>query len=607
LLASVLDDIDEALQKMSSSNIASDIIEELTFIVDHAKQHIFSWKAHLLRCINQDEARLDVIDGLDETSVVLVQDWAMKFLPRKFRENQSDWFGKRGLPWHITVAIRRAENQELQMMTFVHVFKSCTQDSCAVLAIMKDVIGKLKSQLPQLESVFYRQDNAGCYHCGATIVGACITGECHGVSVKRMDFSDPQGGKGACDRKAATIKSHMRIHLNEGNNIETASEMVDAIQSGGGVPGVYVTLCDTFEVQKPSFHVKLDSVSVISNIEYSSESLRVWRAYGIGTGKKIPRAKLDVSQVEQFLNHVDCDSNPANGTREAYFHKFKSRAKSSLEDAAKNSDTEAEPVTDASSCPLFSCPEEGCIKTYQRFSALQHHQDCGKHERALEHETLLDKAVYGYADRLQEQSGGVPQMEEFTKSRNVSNQPHLPMGWALKSSQVRRARFTEKQKDYLSSKFFFGESTGQKVDAASVSKSMMTARDSNGSRLFTSSEFLTSQQISSFFSRLASRRSQDQATDSDNELEDQNMENEEAFSDLRSEILRDVALVHPICYDNHNLCELIANSKLTKFAIQMLRDICEHFDIPTADITIRKKAPYIERIVAFGKKCTCQG
>ena len=74
LLASVLDDIDEALQKMSSSNIASDIIEELTFIVDHAKQHIFSWKAHLLRCINQDEARLDVIDGLDETSVVLVQD-----------------------------------------------------------------------------------------------------------------------------------------------------------------------------------------------------------------------------------------------------------------------------------------------------------------------------------------------------------------------------------------------------------------------------------------------------------------------------------------------------------------------------------------------------
>ena len=68
-------------------------------------------------------------------------------------------------------------------------------------------------------------------------------------------------------------------------------------------------------------------------------------------------------------------------------------------------------------------------------------------------------------------------MEEFTKSRNASNQSHFPMGWALKSSQVRRARFTEKQKEYLSSKFLIGESAGQKVDAASVSKSMMTARD----------------------------------------------------------------------------------------------------------------------------------
>ena len=49
------------------------------------------------------------------------------------------------------------------------------------------------------------------------------------------------------------------------------------------------------------------------------------------------------------------------------------------------------------------------------------------------------------------------------------------------------------------------------------------------------------------------------------------------------------------------------NSKLSKFAIQMLRNICEHFDNPTADVIITKKAPYIERTVAFGKKCTYQG
>ena len=32
----------------------------------------------------------------------------------------------------------------------------------------------------------------------------------------------------------------MRVHLNQGSNIETSEEMVDAIKSSGGVPGVDV-------------------------------------------------------------------------------------------------------------------------------------------------------------------------------------------------------------------------------------------------------------------------------------------------------------------------------------------------------------------------------
>ena len=77
---------------------------------------------------------------------------------------------------------------------------------------------------------------------------------------------------------------------------------------------------------------------------------------------------------------------------------------------------------------------------------------------------------------------------------------------ALKFSHVRRTRYTEKQKDYSTSKFGTGETTGQKADAASVAKSMITARDSNENRLSKSSEFLTGHKVSSLFSRLASKR-----------------------------------------------------------------------------------------------------
>ena len=81
------------------------------------------------------------------------------------------------------------------------------------------------------------------------------------------------------------------------------------------------------------------------------------------------------------------------------------------------------------------------------------------------------------------------------------------MGWALKQSCSRNTRFTDKQKDYLIAKFETGEQTGQKADAASVSRLMRSEKDENGEQLFDCSEFLTSRQISSFFSRLASKRS----------------------------------------------------------------------------------------------------
>ena len=88
---------------------------------------------------------------------------------------------------------------------------------------MTDVIGKLKKVMPTLRTVYYGQDNAGCYRSGGTIMGAIQAGKSHGVTVQRLDFSDPQGGKGACDRKAATVKAHIRVHLNEGHDVETAS------------------------------------------------------------------------------------------------------------------------------------------------------------------------------------------------------------------------------------------------------------------------------------------------------------------------------------------------------------------------------------------------
>ena len=83
-------EIERAVQEVGGT---TDTKKDLAFVTLQSKQCINSWNAHLLRSTNRDESRPDVIDELDETSALLVLDRAMKYLPKKFRESQTDWFG----------------------------------------------------------------------------------------------------------------------------------------------------------------------------------------------------------------------------------------------------------------------------------------------------------------------------------------------------------------------------------------------------------------------------------------------------------------------------------------------------------------------------------
>ena len=86
--------------------MTEDELDDLRYTYHMAEEAIRSWKAHQLRSVRQDRARTDILATLEDSSVLITQDWAMKFLPQKYRESQSDWFGKRGISWHISVAAR---------------------------------------------------------------------------------------------------------------------------------------------------------------------------------------------------------------------------------------------------------------------------------------------------------------------------------------------------------------------------------------------------------------------------------------------------------------------------------------------------------------------
>ena len=152
------------------------------------------------------------------------------------------------------------------------------------MAVIEDVVKQLKATFPEVKKVYLRQDNAGCYRSAATLLAIQQISITHKVRM-RIDFLDPQGGKGACDRKAATIKNSIRMYVNSGHDVETASQMKVSIESST-IRGLRVMLCGLQSIPT-SLPGKWEAMSFINNIEYGKTTMKVWRECGIGKGKLI--------------------------------------------------------------------------------------------------------------------------------------------------------------------------------------------------------------------------------------------------------------------------------------------------------------------------------
>ena len=145
---------------------------------------ILQWKAHILRSENQDIAKL--IKSLPSDAILVLMDWAMKFTQLKYREKQSEWFGKRGMSWHVSSVISRSETTNcLQISSYVHLIDNCEQDWYAVCAILTNLLETIKSTQPQIAKAYLRSDGAGCYHNNNLIAAVSNLGSQIGIQVIR--------------------------------------------------------------------------------------------------------------------------------------------------------------------------------------------------------------------------------------------------------------------------------------------------------------------------------------------------------------------------------------------------------------------------------------
>ena len=256
-MLAVLSDIKGKILDSSHLSINRENQEYLLYDFEQAKSDIIQWKAHVLRSVNQDQAKHDEIGMLDDGSAIVVMDWAMKFLQMKYREKQSEWFAKRGISWHVSTIITREEKTgSIEVQTYAHLIDSCQQDWFAVCSIIENLLKNIKAIRPGITSVIFHSDEAGCYHNNFLVASLIDIGKRVGIRVKGYDYYEPAYGKDVCDRILCPMKSAIRCYCNEGNDVDCAAQMRKALCERP-VRGTTAAVCHINEERK-TLDVKKD-------------------------------------------------------------------------------------------------------------------------------------------------------------------------------------------------------------------------------------------------------------------------------------------------------------------------------------------------------------
>ena len=140
---------------------------------------------------------------------------------------------------------------------------------------------------------------------------------------------------------------------------------------------------------------------------------------------------------------------------------------------------------------------------------------------------------------------------------------------------------------------------------AKVSRSNLRQDQGKGKAIH-DQQFLSAQQIQSFFSRKAARIRLGEASGNEYEASDlEAAQDQQALDDARQLVLDEVELLHPIVFDTYNLRDMYKENKLCKLTVCMLKTVSSHFDLTPETAANRRKAPYLSAIEQLIRACPC--
>ncbi|KAF1754714.1 hypothetical protein GCK72_021278 [Caenorhabditis remanei] len=491
-------------------------------------EDIFELKKHYLRAAYTNQEREDILSSLKDNEALITLDFAQKYLPRWHREKQSDYYGKKGISYHVAHTTARIGDVYTQH-SFVHIYsKEVPQDSKLVVMTLLHVLRQLKKVGIIRASI--RSDNAGAYHCAATINSLHWLMEMSGVSISTYTFSEAQNGKSSSDRDASRVKRKAENYVAKDGNIMTSEHFFSALTQGRLLNGMsiyhgYVTVNGNVTSKWPG-------ISNLNHFTVEKNGIRGRRYGSIGSGQLLKKESLNPmngtyhfeeagftpSKIEsnatertnvmsslqtKFWYHSKCSPIRSNKT------KVNSSSECIFEDDNTTPEIEDSDIETPSDIigKLYSCPEVGCSASFLRMGNLEAHVLRGKHKLSPVKLTLRDAAFNFYSRNIEEvgKTRTCPMVgEALEELKETSNTTFSKMGWALPRKQTRKA-FEPHVKQFLVDCFEEGL-TGKRLDPRTVEKRMRTQRKADGTLMFTVEERKDYRQIAGFFSREAEKR-----------------------------------------------------------------------------------------------------
>lgn len=524
---------------------------EAQYLVGAAKKDILNWKAHIVRTFRQNLGRQRAMEDLGDNQVIIWLDWAMKWLPERARENQTSFFGKSGLPWHISVAYKRNQHRTgYDVRYFVHSFQSTVQDSAAVVAVINDTLIRIKAECSYITQAILFSDNAGCYKSGNTIATMPRMEADTGIAVVRWDFSDAQSGKGPADRFAATVKRKVRLFIDEGNNCDTSESFVNCMNSHNGIHGM-TAIVSQLECKEPNGPAsKIKDIKKYHNFLFFGYEIQAHRHFKIGRGAMIAHAPRNSHYLQCYLKPLRVVSREISESvpnrNENFWKSLLDRAATEVERPLEegtdaNADIDLDPETLKNNANLFRCPIPGCSKTYQKYKNLKRHLELMNHDIKAETETQRDFIIREYKDRVErlQMHRFMEMADAIREVGSIESDPpkdstETGKGWALQSRTVER--FSTKVRQFLIEKFDEGVMNPRKKWKPDV-----LAKAMRNDEQFDASEFLKSQQIAAFFSRLAQQREKQNVVGAAETMDASSVEHDEDYNNEPSEFEHDPA------------------------------------------------------------------